>query len=274
MKDWCRSLLWGELTRAEILKARDDGAIPVLPIGAVEQHSDHLPVDTDASSAFGVALRAAERTSRAKMLVLPLQNYGFSPHHKTWPGTITLSSSTLTSLIHDLAESLHMTGFRRMLVTNGHGGNEGPLLSACNAAICDGIGIGYVNYFNPGRAQWLPSLPGSHRDVGHGCAFETSIQMALHPHDRERITACVQGLEPRLDPPFSRSGSLEDLRRQGLNWAWLFPPGDFGYYGDPAAAVRGNPDLILDLTVTALANFFDDFADANLVVGTPNRLTE
>jgi hypothetical protein len=44
--DWRRTNEWGTLTRAEIAAARDSGAMPVLTVGAVEQHSDHLPVDT------------------------------------------------------------------------------------------------------------------------------------------------------------------------------------------------------------------------------------
>lgn len=262
-----RSHFWGELTRAEIAAARDAGAIPVLPIGSIEQHSDHLPVDTDSSSALGVTIRAAEQCNEAQVLVLPVQSFGFSAHHRTWPGTISLSAATLMALIQDVAESLHNTGFRRMLVVNGHGGNEGPLLSACNTEICRGVGLGVVHYFNPGREEWLPKLPGAHRGVGHACAFETSLQMALRPNDRERVRSRIAGLEPRLEPPFSGGGDLATLRDRGLRWAWLFGPGDVGYYGDPAAALDGDPEVILQLTVDALARFFDEYSSAKLRVG-------
>src|SRR5665213_1269910 len=59
--EWRRTNEWGTLTRAEIAAARDAGALPVLTVGAVEQHSDHLPVDTDCLSAFQITMRAAAR---------------------------------------------------------------------------------------------------------------------------------------------------------------------------------------------------------------------
>src|SRR5882672_9314457 len=59
---WRRTHEWGTLTRAEIGAARDAGALPVLTVGAVEQHADHLPVDTDSLSAYQIALRAAARS--------------------------------------------------------------------------------------------------------------------------------------------------------------------------------------------------------------------
>jgi creatinine amidohydrolase len=188
-------------------------------------------------------------------------------HHKTWPGTLTLSAKTLIALIEDIADSLDRTGFKRMLVVNGHGGNEGALLSACNSLICRGIGMGYVNYFNPGRLAWLNLLPGQHRDLGHACAYETSMQMALKPDQRSIIAERSAHLEPRLAPSFSGGGDLAELRHTGLIWSWLYNPGDRGYYGDPAAAREGNPDDVLNATVGALATFFDNFSDAPLIVG-------
>src|ERR1700683_458398 len=59
--DWQATHDWGALTRAQVAAARDAGALPVLTVGAVEQHSDHLPVDTDTVSAYRMALAAAER---------------------------------------------------------------------------------------------------------------------------------------------------------------------------------------------------------------------
>ena len=92
--DWQGTHDWGALTRAEIAAARDAGALPVLTAGSVEQHSDHLPVDTDTLLAYRVALAAAERCPAPHVLVLPPPSFGFSPHHRAWAGTITLSLDT------------------------------------------------------------------------------------------------------------------------------------------------------------------------------------
>ncbi len=154
-EDFRRTHDWGALTRAEIAAARDAGALPVLTVGSVEQHSDHLPVDTDTLSAYRITMAAAERCPAPHVLVLPPPSFGFSPHHRAWAGTITLSLETFIGMVTDVAESLHRTGFRRLLIVNGHGGNQGPLASACTALASRGLEVGYVNYMSPGQKQWM-----------------------------------------------------------------------------------------------------------------------
>lgn len=269
MKDEAmKPLLWGELSRGEIEGLRDEGALPIIPLGAIEQHAEHLPVDTDATNAFEVAKLAAAQLREAKAIVLPVQSYAFSPHHKSWPGTVSLSAATLTALLIDIGSSLHATGFRRMLFVNGHGGNTGPLLAACNSLICDGVGAGFVNYFDPGHSEWVKQLVGSHKRLGHACEYETSLQMALRPERAEQFHDRASKLTPRLRPPFGGASDAErDLLEDGLNWAWLFNDGDPGYFGDPSAASASQGRALLDTTVDALASFIDRFAMADLQVG-------
>ncbi len=267
-EDWRRTHEWGALTRAEIARARDEGALPVLSVGSVEQHGDHLPVDTDSVSAFRVALAAAAACPDPHVLVLPPPNFGFSPHHRAFAGTITLSLETFVGIVTDVAESLHRTGFRRLLVVNGHGGNQGPLTAACTALVSRGIGVGFVNYFSPGEKEWLEKLPGEQRGVGHACAFETALQLALRePGEAERIAGRVRGLPPRLTPSYLAGQAPDPLKPARASWAAIFPAGDVGYIGDPAAATAEAGAALLEATVAALARFYADFAAAPLRVG-------
>jgi creatinine amidohydrolase len=250
------------------MELQGQGALPVLPLGAIEQHGDHLPVDTDAFNAQEVTRLACGRLSKAQVVILPVQSFGFSMHHKTWPGTISLSAVTLTSLLVDIGQSLHRCGFRRALFVNGHGGNIGPLLSACNTMLCEGIGVGFVNYFDPGRTLWRTQLAGSKQDLGHACEYETSMQMALRPDTAEQVAARAAALPPRGDPPFAAPGpEARELIEAGMNWAWLFNPGDPGYFGDPAAAKPAQGEALLETTVGALADFIERFAKADMKVG-------
>lgn len=269
-EEWRRTHEWGSLTRVEIATARDGGALPVLPVGSVEQHGDHLPVDTDSFSAYRVALAAARRCADPHILVLPSQPFGFSPHHRAYAGTVSLSLTTFVAVVTDIAESLHRTGFRRALIVNGHGGNQGPLVAACNALISRGLGVGFVNYFSPGRKQWLKALPGELRGVGHACAYETSLQLALRaPAEAERIAARIRDIPPRLTPPYIAGEAPDPLRPAGAVWAAIFPAGDPGYYGDPGAASEGIGATLLEATIAALARFYTAFAAAPLRVGAP-----
>ena len=263
---WQRTHEWGALTRAEIAAARDAGAFPVLTVGSCEQHADHLPVDTDTVSAFRVALAAAERCTAVHALVLPPPSFGFSPHHAAWPGTVTLRLSTFLAVVADVADSTHRAGFDRLLVVNGHGGNNGPLVAACTELVSRGLRVAAVTYFAPGQADWLPLLPGHKRGVGHACAYETALQLALRPDERQRIAGHIDGLPPRLTPAYAEDGATP-FDGTGATYAALFPAGDPGYAGDPAAATLEAGEALLEATVAGLARFLAVFGHARLKVG-------
>ena len=97
--------------------AEDDRCI--LPIGSVEQHA-YLSLATDMILAEKVSLDAAEPSGIPVFPVLP---YGLASSFSAYPGTLTLSLATYIGVIRDLMDSIHRSGFRRILVVNGHGGN-------------------------------------------------------------------------------------------------------------------------------------------------------
>ncbi len=267
-ESWRRTHDWGRLTRAEIAAARDAGALPILPIGAVEQHGDHLPVDTDSFLASRVSELAAAGCT-PHVLILPCPAYGFSPHHREWAGTVSLSAATLQALVTDIAESVIGAGFDRLLLVNGHGGNRGPLTAVCTELGARGIGVGLVNYIVPGQKGWAPHLPERFRRVGHACAYETALTMALRPEDADRLAARVAGLPPRLVPPYIAEGGSDPMEPVGATWSFFFPGDDPGYFGDPAIATTALGEALLAPTVEALAAFFTRFAETRFKVGRP-----
>ncbi|HLW47735.1 MAG TPA: creatininase family protein [bacterium] len=96
----------------------------ILPFGAIEQHGPALPVGTDTLGVIAVSREAARR---ARVLCAPIVFPGLSSHHMRFPGTITLSEETFCRIVMDAAASLAAHGFRRILLANGHGGNEATL---------------------------------------------------------------------------------------------------------------------------------------------------
>lgn len=103
---------------------RDDRA--VMPLGSVEQHA-YLSLATDAMLAERVAVEAAEPLG---VPVFPAQPYGVTPYFKAFPGTVTLKVQTYLRLMRDLLDGIADSGFRRILVVNGHGGNS-PAQTLC-----------------------------------------------------------------------------------------------------------------------------------------------
>lgn len=97
---------------------RDDRCI--LPIGSTEQHAG-LSLATDAILAERVAAEAAEPLG---VPVFPVLSYGLTPYFTAFPGSVSLRVATYAAVLRDIFDSLKGAGFRRILVVNGHGGNQ------------------------------------------------------------------------------------------------------------------------------------------------------
>ena len=112
----------------EIGAAATAGAVAVLPVGATEQHGAHLPTGTDTLLAAHVAEVAADETGD---VVLPPLAYGCSlGHTDRWPGTLSLHPTTMTAAIVELGRWVHASGFRKLVIVNGHATNGPPCQSA------------------------------------------------------------------------------------------------------------------------------------------------
>jgi creatinine amidohydrolase len=96
----------------------DDRAI--LPLGSTEQHAG-LSLATDAILAERVAVEAAEPLG---IPVFPVMPFGLAPYFQAFPGSITLRVGTLCAVVGDVLDSLKRGGFRRIMIVNGHGGNQ------------------------------------------------------------------------------------------------------------------------------------------------------
>jgi creatinine amidohydrolase len=103
--------------------AGDDRA--VLPIGSTEQHA-YLSLAVDAILAERVSLEAAQPLA---VPVFPVINYGLTPNFVEYPGTVTLKLSTLCAVVTDVLDGIARSGFKRIVIVNGHGGNT-PALGA------------------------------------------------------------------------------------------------------------------------------------------------
>ncbi|PPQ33682.1 creatininase family protein [Rhodopila globiformis] len=92
----------------------------VLPLGSTEQHAG-LSLATDAILAERIATEAAEPLN---IPVFPVVPFGLAPYFSGFPGTVTLRVATFAALVRDVLDSLKGSGFRRIMIVNGHGGNQ------------------------------------------------------------------------------------------------------------------------------------------------------
>ena len=171
------------LTR-EHLRALAPDALLVLPIGATEQHGPHLAVGTDHLTAAAVAERTAHVIEdRIPIVVAPVLPIGHSHHHLPFGGTLSVTPATYQQLLVELGSSAAASGFRRLFILNGHGGNvEIAATAAREISRTCGIPVGSGSYWVMAWEQLVAA--GATRDAqvpGHAGSFETSLMLELLP---------------------------------------------------------------------------------------------
>ncbi|MEA5465526.1 creatininase family protein [Leptothoe sp. PORK10 BA2] len=103
--------------------ADKDQVVIVQPVGSIEQHGPHLPLVVDTALGMAVIGRALEQLDPSvPVYCLPPLCYGKSNEHWGFPGTVTLSASTLMAVLTDVADSIYQAGFRKLVLLNSHGG--------------------------------------------------------------------------------------------------------------------------------------------------------
>src|SRR5665647_346025 len=110
-----------QMTWVEVEQALTHTDAVIIPLGSIEQHGRHLPLGTDTYEAVETAKLIAQK---ADVLVAPVVIAGLSSHHMGFPGTIALSPETFEAVVFETAQSLIRHGFRKILIFNGHGGNN------------------------------------------------------------------------------------------------------------------------------------------------------
>lgn len=140
--------------QVETYLRRDDRA--VLPLGSTEQHG-YLSLCVDVILAERVAREAAEPLG---VPVFPTVPYGLAPYFAAYPGTVSLRLATYHALVRDLIDGLVGSGFRRILIVNGHGGNRGAATVALEAMNDHpGTSIGWHDWWSaPNTMQAVRAL--------------------------------------------------------------------------------------------------------------------
>jgi creatinine amidohydrolase len=109
------------MTTREVSELLEKSDMVIIPIAALEQHGDHLPIGTDFINGVERSKLIAQERD---VLVAPVLFAGQSPYHMEFPGTITLKSETIVQVHMEAIECLIQHGFRRFIIMNSHGGNK------------------------------------------------------------------------------------------------------------------------------------------------------
>jgi creatinine amidohydrolase len=226
----------------------------VLPFGATEPHNLHMPYGTDNFQLDVLGRRACARAydAGARVVLLPTVPYGVNTNYLSIPGALACSvrPTTLLAILGDLVESLERQEVRKLLLLNGHGGNElKPLVrelyhrTRVFLCVCDWYKM---------AADLYPTIferPGEHADE-----VETSLGLAYFP-DLVKVQQADRGQ--------GRPTRLDAVNRGwvSITRPWHLATTNTGM-GDPSAATAEKGRKLMDALVERLAGFLIQLARA------------
>ncbi len=233
---------WEDLRRAPF-------DVAVLPWGATEAHNRHLPYGTDTIQVEAVALRAAADawSKGARVVVLPTIPFGVQTGQREIPLCLNMNPSTQLAVIRDLLPSLGAHGIRKLVILNGHGGNDfrqiirelGP---ETDMLLCQ---ANWYNAINP--ADYFT-------DAGdHAGELETSVMQHLAPMLVRPLSSAGPGTARAFTIRAFRDGSAWTPRH------WVEVTDDTGV-GNPLAASSEKGERFLRDVVAWLSSFLVELA--------------
>ncbi|UCH14292.1 MAG: creatininase family protein [Bacteroidales bacterium] len=231
-----------------------DYEVVILPWGATEAHNYHLPYTTDNIHTEYVAAEAAKIawSKGAKSIVLPNVPYGVNTGQLEIKLTINMSPSTQISVLNDIIDSVVRQGLKKVVIFNGHGGNEfKPIVRELQPEFKD-IFICVINWYEV--VDWSKYFD----DTGdHASEMETSIMLNIAPELVAPLSEAGEGKTRKLK--FSKKGF-------DFVWAprdWEKISADTGS-GNPAKATEEKGEKYLKESITKIADFLVDLAATSL----------
>ena len=228
-------------------------ALCVLGVGSTEQHSDYLPLGTDSLIGEKLTEAAAEKAD-CRVVLLPPQQIGYSPHHRAFPGYITLTHDTMQRYLFEICACAFANGAKQLLIVNSHGGNRTCLQAVVNELSSNlGARVAMVNYWDL-IAQEIAGIretaPGG---IGHAGELETSLLLYLCPqlvnHARINERPPAVGSEWHHPDMFA------------ANKVYIFKPfneySPMGNIGQPSFASREKGEKIFNLVVAKLSRLME-----------------
>jgi creatinine amidohydrolase len=200
VKNYLPHMTWKEVEEA---LTRTD--MVIIPVGSIEQHGKHLPLCTDIYTVNETAKLIAQQTD---VLVAPAVFVGLSEHHMGFPGSLTLTPATFEAVVYEVAQSLIHHGFDRIMIYNGHGGNN---VSVANI-------VQKINQTTSATAVFLnqielPPEENPEENIpfdSHAGENETSTMLYLAP----RLVDMSQAEKPVLTIPPTAQKALDNMESE------------------------------------------------------------
>jgi len=193
--------VFASLTWPEVEDLASNDAVVVIPVGTVEQHGPHLPLDTDNRIAEEFVSATVAECEPGTAVAGPTVAFGLSQHLADFPGAVYHTTKVFIDVLTEVYSSYARSGFRRVLAVNAHGSNSSPLDLASREALFRHPGhlFASVSWWELGDVRDVAIEQGPDSVASHSCAFETSLILAVAP-ELVRMDQAVPGEEFPTSP--------------------------------------------------------------------------
>ena len=251
-----KKVYWHEHTQEELKELIPKLEVTLIPTGSTEIHGPHLGVGNDILSCTRVAEDVA-KIMYPRALVVNSIWVGVAPHNMTapFPGTITLRAETYMRVLKEVVESLLKHGVKRIVLLNGHGGNEAPNITVCRE-IREQIYYEYGVNLEIGTLSYWDVIPDEdwnevleiapERKISHGGEAETSILLFIAPQAVRMDLAKPPDPRPRPKPPFFRAWYQDEYSPDG-------------HTDDARVASKEKGEKLIQAAVKGTVGFLEEF---------------
>jgi creatinine amidohydrolase len=249
--------LFADMTWPEVNEAVAQRRVALIPVGAIEQHGYHLPVDVDNKIAVHVCDEVARRAGGSVVSMPPI-HYGYNDHNMDFPGTISIAMQHFVDYCVDVGRSLAHQGFRHMIYVNAHGSNA-PLcdLIARRITVETDALAAAINHWQIAWDVIAAQLEGGPYAADHACEWETSEYLHIDP-------AKVQMDKAVDEIPADRGGPrwlYPDLSasRQVYFMNYWSRMNTSGVAGTPTRATAEKGRVMIEATIARLLEIAEQF---------------
>ncbi len=238
-----------ECSWKELEKHAKKKRVVLIPVGTLEDHGYHLPINTDVLIPKTILTKVAE-VMPDKTILFPEVVHGYSPHHMDFSGTTYLEDGQFVEYLLSVTGSLAHHGFNRMFILNGHGSNE-PLCTTVQMktnrrykdVVCmNAFYLTSKESLNLIQQVRKSEYPGG---MGHACELETSLMLAIRP-DLVQMNKAVK----EIRYPKNIDANFMDWADGPLKYMPLWNEISVsGVQGDPTVASAETGKILLEQAV-------------------------
>lgn len=251
--------LFSQKTTNEIKKlVSDPRSLVILPLGSIEQHGPHLPLDTDTFILEFILTNTCIKSKyRDNILILPTIPYGFSHLHTNFPGTISIEGKLLSELITSIGRSIFNMGFKKLLMLSWHGGNYCPMHDAAYTLKKEfpKAFIAYISFieFILKEISDLVKPP-----IYHADDLETSIMLAIGGRVLEKELEELKKKHEHFHHPLRELISLDFTKRARVKIPILIEEyASDGVIGDVSHSSSDKGAKIVEIAINNLIEVID-----------------